>query len=57
MKENTIDSVKLMRDIRTKLSKKYYQNPALEKKELDEIRKKYDILSKNIKVKQIFISG
>lgn len=47
MKENNIDSVKLMRDIRTELSEKYSQNPDLEKKELEEIRKKY-----NIKVNQ-----
>jgi hypothetical protein len=45
--ENNIDAVKLMRDIRTELSEKYSNNPDLEKKDLEEIRKKY-----NIKVKQ-----
>ena len=37
------DSVKMMRDIREKLSEKYWKNPDLLKKEMEEIRKKYDI--------------
>ncbi|MGR3318794.1 MAG: hypothetical protein ACUZ8O_09985 [Candidatus Anammoxibacter sp.] len=37
------DSVKMMREIRDKLSKKYIENPELENTDLNKIRKKYNI--------------
>ncbi len=40
------DSVKMMREIRDKLSKKYLEHPELEKAELNKIRKKYNISGK-----------
>ena len=36
-----LDAVKMMRDIREKLSEKYWKNPDILKKEMEEIRKKY----------------
>lgn len=39
--EKEFDSVKEMRSIREKLQKEYEINPALRRKRLDEIRKKY----------------
>ena len=42
-KEKKIDAVKMMREIRDKLSEKYSENPGLEKRDLEEIRKKYGI--------------
>ena len=36
-----LDSVKLMREIREKLSGKYWKHPDLLKKEMEEIREKY----------------
>ncbi len=38
------DAVKMMRDIRDKMVKRYLKNPELETEELEEIRKKYKIL-------------
>ena len=37
------DAVKMMREIRDNLSKKYTEDPEAEKKDLEEIRKKYGI--------------
>ena len=36
-----LDAVKMMRDIREKLSEKYWKHPDILKKEMEEIRKKY----------------
>lgn len=36
-----LDSVKMMREIREKLSEKYWKHPDILKKEMEEIRKKY----------------
>ena len=36
-----LDAVKMMRDIREKLSEKYWKQPDILKKEMEEIRKKY----------------
>ena len=36
-----LDAVKMMRDIRDKLSEKYWKHPDILKKEMEEIRKKY----------------
>ena len=40
-KRKKFDSVKLMRKIRDKLSRRYSANPELEMKDLEKIRKKY----------------
>jgi hypothetical protein len=40
MKKN-FDAVKMMREIKEKLSKRYWKNPDLLKKEMEAIRKKY----------------
>jgi hypothetical protein len=45
-KEKKYDSVKMMREIREKLSKKYSQNPNSELKDLEIVKKKYRIKSK-----------
>ena len=37
-----LDAVKMMREIREKLSEKYWKHPDILKKEMEEIRKKYD---------------
>lgn len=36
-----VDAVKMMREIREKLSEKYWKHPDILKKEMEEIRKKY----------------
>ena len=36
-----LDAVKMMREIREKLSGKYWKHPDILKKEMEEIRKKY----------------
>jgi hypothetical protein len=41
-KEKRFDAVKQMREIREKLSEKYWQNPEALKKDLATIRKKYN---------------
>jgi hypothetical protein len=44
MKENKkFDSVKMMREIREKLSIKYWKNPDILKKDMKEIRSKYNL--------------
>lgn len=40
------DAVKMMRDIRNRLVDRYSKKPELEAKELEEIRKKYNIKEK-----------
>ena len=54
-KRKTINSVKMMRDIRNKLTKRYLQNPELEMKDLIEIRQKYNLV-KNIEKRKLFIN-
>ncbi len=39
--KKTFDCVKMMRDIRTKLSRRYISHPELLERDLGEIRKKY----------------
>jgi virulence-associated protein VapD len=43
MKKKKFDSVKMMRDIRDKLTKRYLENPQLEISDLQKVRKKYKI--------------
>jgi len=43
MKTKQFDSVKMMRDIREKLRKKYADDPGLREKNLQRIRKKYGL--------------
>jgi len=42
-REKKFDAVKMMRGIRNKLSQRYLENPELEEKDLEKIRKKYGI--------------
>lgn len=44
--EKKFDAVKMMREIRDKLSEKYSNNPELEERDLQKIRKKYGIKTK-----------
>ncbi len=39
-----LDAVKMMRDIRDKLVERYLEDPELETKELEEIRRKYGLV-------------
>ena len=39
--KKTFDCVKMMRDIRTKLSRRYIRHPELLERDLEEIRRKY----------------
>ena len=43
MKKKKFDAVKMMRDIRDKLTKRYLKNPDLEISDLQKIRRKYKI--------------
>ena len=44
MEQNeTFDAVKMMREIREKLSEKYWKHPELLKQEMQEIREKYHL--------------
>ena len=44
MEQNkTFDAVKMMREIREKLSEKYWNHPDILKKEMQEIREKYNL--------------
>jgi len=49
MKKKKFDSVKLMRDIRDKMTKRYLDNPELEKADLEKIRRKYHLTKKEKK--------
>mgnify|MGYP001562457181 FL=1 len=42
-KDKKFDAVQMMRDIREKLSQKYWNHPDILKKEMEAIRKKYNI--------------
>lgn len=42
-KNDNIDAVKMMRDIREKLSEKYWRNPGVLKKDMAAIREKYHL--------------
>ena len=46
MNNKTFDSVKLMREIREKLSERYISDPQAEQSDLENIRKKYGIMDK-----------
>jgi len=53
MKTNKkFDAVKMMRDIREKLSEKYWKHPDILKQEMEEIRKKYHIKKTKLKENQ-----
>lgn len=44
MKKNkSMDAVQMMRDIREKLSSKYWKHPERLKKDMEQIRKKYNL--------------
>ncbi len=45
--KNNFDAVKLMREIRDKLSSEYIRHPDKEEKDLSKIRKKYNIKNKS----------
>ncbi len=47
-RKRKFDTVKMMREIRDKLSHKYLENPDLERKDLKKIRKKYGIKERKI---------
>jgi len=42
-KKKTFDAVQVMREIREKLSEKYWKHPDILKKEMQAIREKYDL--------------
>lgn len=42
-KTKTFDAVKMMRDIREKLSEKYWKHPEILKAEMEAIRRKYNL--------------
>lgn len=46
MKKKKFDAVKMMRDIRDKLTERYSTNPELEISDLKKIRRKYKIKEK-----------
>ncbi len=43
MRDKKFDAVRMMREIRDKLSKRYGKDPEVEKRDLQDIRKKYKI--------------
>ena len=43
MKDKEFDAVWMMREIRDELSRRYNEDPSAEGRELQEIRKKYEI--------------
>jgi len=43
MKDKKFDAVRMMREIRDKLSKSYSEDPEVEKRDLKDIRRKYGI--------------
>jgi hypothetical protein len=47
MKNKKFDAVQMMREIREKLSAKYWKHPEILKKEMKSIREKYDIKLKS----------
>lgn len=50
MKDKKFDAVKMMREIRDKLSQLYKEDPEAEKRDLEFIRSKYKVKAKNVKV-------
>ena len=42
-KDKTFDAVQMMREIREELSEKYWKHPDILKKEMEAVRKKYNI--------------
>ncbi len=52
--QKIFDSVKMMRDIRNKLTKRYLNNPDLEMKDLEKIREKYHFHSKDDKQLSVY---
>jgi len=51
MKDKKFDAVRMMREIRDKLSKNYREDEGAEERDLLYIRKKYGIKGKNEKIK------
>ena len=43
MKDKEFDAVRMMREIRDELSRRYNEDPSAERRELQEIQKKYEI--------------
>ena len=43
MKDKEFDAVRMMREIRDELSRRYNEDPSAERRELQEIQKKYGI--------------
>lgn len=43
MKDKKFDAVRMMREIRDKLSKRYSEDPEAEKRDLEAIRRRYEI--------------
>jgi len=50
MKDKKFDAVKMMREIRDKLSQLYKEDTEAEKRELEFVRSKYKVKAKNLKV-------
>lgn len=51
MEQNkTFDAVKMMREIREKLSEKYWQHPDILKQEMQKIREKYHLDIPELKI-------
>jgi len=50
MKDKKFDAVKMMREIRDKLSQLYKEDPETEERDLECIRSKYKVKAKNVKV-------
>jgi hypothetical protein len=48
-KKEKIDAVKMMRDIRDRLSEKYYNNPEALHRDMERIRKKHKLTPKTVK--------
>ncbi|HHT9126976.1 MAG TPA: hypothetical protein ACFYD6_14345 [Candidatus Brocadiia bacterium] len=48
MKDKKFDAVKMMREIRDRLSQEYTKDPEAEKRDLELIRKKYKIKDKKV---------
>jgi len=48
-REKKFDAVKMMREIRDRLSEKYLEKPELEEKDLEATRKEYGIKPKRLK--------
>ncbi|MDH5185999.1 MAG: hypothetical protein OEZ20_04855 [candidate division WOR-3 bacterium] len=51
MKSKKFDAVKMMREIRNRLSRSYSKDTEAEKKDLEYIRKKYDFKVKDSRVR------